>query len=39
MVVHPGHGDPGTIGEAKRAYDQFKQRPNTEGLYGDVTWA
>ncbi len=39
MVVHPGHGDPGTVGEAKRAYDQFMQRTDTEGLYGDVSWA
>ena len=39
MVVHPGHGDPGTVGEAKRAYDQFTQRTDTEGLYGDVSWA
>lgn len=38
MIVHPGHGEPGTIGEAKQAYAQFKQHTNTEGLFGDVTW-
>ena len=38
MVVHPGHGEPGTIGEAKQAVAQFKRRTDTQGLYGDVTW-
>jgi glyoxylase-like metal-dependent hydrolase (beta-lactamase superfamily II) len=39
LVVHPGHGEPGTVGAAKKAVAQFKQRTNTEGLYADVTWA
>ncbi|MFN8472679.1 MAG: MBL fold metallo-hydrolase [Anaerolineae bacterium] len=38
VTVYPGHGDPVTIGQAKAEYAQFQQRPDRQGLYGDVTW-
>ncbi len=37
-TVHPGHGDPVTIGQARREIAAFRQRGGTEALYGDVTW-
>ncbi len=39
VVVHPGHGEPTTIGAAKEEYAAFRQRTDIEGLYGDVTWS
>ncbi len=39
LVVHPGHGEPTTIGAARREYEAFLLRPDREGLFGDVTWA
>jgi glyoxylase-like metal-dependent hydrolase (beta-lactamase superfamily II) len=37
-VVHPGHGDDGTIGQSKREYAVFASREHAADLCGDVTW-
>ena len=37
-VVHPGHGDNTSVGEAKSEYDVFMASPRPEGLSGDVAW-
>ncbi len=37
-VVHPGHGDDGTIGQSKREYAVFASREHPPDLCGDVTW-
>ncbi len=37
-VVHPGHGDDGTIGQSKREYAVFASREHPADLCGDVTW-
>ena len=37
-VVHPGHGDDTTIGDAKREYAIFASKEHPAGLSGDVTW-
>lgn len=37
-VVHPGHGDPVTIAQAKSEYQVFAQRETPADLCGDVTW-
>jgi hydroxyacylglutathione hydrolase len=38
-VVHPGHGDPVTIWQAREEYRQFERRDKPANLCGDVTWA
>ena len=38
IVVHPGHGDDGTIGQSKREYAVFTSRQHPPDLCGDVTW-
>lgn len=38
-LVHPGHGDPVTIGQAKEEYQVFEAREKPADLCGDVTWA
>ncbi|MFQ5856159.1 MAG: lipoyl(octanoyl) transferase LipB [Anaerolineae bacterium] len=38
MVVHPGHGEPVTIGQAKAQYARFEAREKPADLCGDVTW-
>lgn len=38
VLVWPGHGDPGTIGETRTAYQAFAVRPHRPDLAGDVTW-
>lgn len=37
-LVHPGHGDDGTIGQSKREYAVFASREHPADLCGDVTW-
>ena len=37
-VVHPGHGDDGSIGQSKREYAAFASREHPTDLCGDVTW-
>lgn len=37
-VVHPGHGDDTTIGDARREYAVFASKEHPAGLSGDVTW-
>ena len=37
-VVHPGHGDDTTIGDARREYAIFASREHPADLHGDVTW-
>jgi len=37
-IVHPGHGLPTTIGEAKAEYAVFAAREHPPDLCGDVTW-
>lgn len=37
-IVHPGHGLPTTIGEAKTEYAVFAAREHPPDLCGDVTW-
>ena len=38
VVVHPGHGDDGSIGQSKREYAAFASREHPTDLCGDVTW-
>lgn len=38
-IVHPGHGNPTTIGQAREEIAAFRRRWRGEPLYGDVTWA
>lgn len=37
-VVHPGHGDPVTIAQARAGYQRFAVRDKPANLCGDVTW-
>jgi hydroxyacylglutathione hydrolase len=37
-VVLPGHGDSTTIGESRRQYAEYVQRPHPPGYFGDVEW-
>ncbi len=37
-VVHPGHGEPTTIGASKAEYAVFASRPQPPDLHGDVLW-
>lgn len=37
-VVHPGHGESVTIGQAKAEYEKFAAREKPADLCGDVTW-
>jgi glyoxylase-like metal-dependent hydrolase (beta-lactamase superfamily II) len=37
-VIHPGHGDGGTIGRSKGEYAVFASREHPADLCGDVTW-
>ena len=37
-LVHPGHGDDGSIGQSKREYAVFASREHPPDLCGDVTW-
>lgn len=37
-IVHPGHGNDTSVGEAKSEYDVFVGKPRPEGLSGDVAW-
>ena len=39
VTVYPGHGDVVTVGRARQEVAAFRQRPDTEGVCGDVTWA
>ena len=38
VLVWPGHGDPGTIGQARAGYQQFAAHPHRADLSGDVSW-
>jgi glyoxylase-like metal-dependent hydrolase (beta-lactamase superfamily II) len=37
-TLHPGHGDPTTVGAERAAFAAFTARPLPPGLHGDVTW-
>lgn len=37
-LVHPGHGEPVTIGQAKSEYQKFVARETPSDPCGDVTW-
>jgi glyoxylase-like metal-dependent hydrolase (beta-lactamase superfamily II) len=37
-LVHPGHGDDGSIAQSKREYAVFASREHPADLCGDVTW-
>lgn len=37
-VIHPGHGDDGTIGSSKREYAVFTSKEHPPDLCGDVLW-
>jgi hydroxyacylglutathione hydrolase len=36
--VLPGHGIGNTVGRVRQEFSAFTNRPDTEGLWGDVTW-
>ena len=38
IVVHPGHGDDGSIGQSKREYAVYASREPPSDQCGDVTW-
>jgi glyoxylase-like metal-dependent hydrolase (beta-lactamase superfamily II) len=38
VLVHPGHGESTTIGQARQEYTVFASRPHSEDLCGDVLW-
>jgi hydroxyacylglutathione hydrolase len=38
VVLHPGHGDPTTVGEERAAFEAFRAGPLPPDLCGDVTW-
>ena len=38
VLVHPGHGDDGTIGASRREYAVFASKDHPPDLCGDVTW-
>jgi hypothetical protein len=38
ITLHPGHGDPTTVGAERQAFDRFYTQPLPPDLYGDVTW-
>ncbi len=37
-LVHPGHGDDGSIGQSKREYAVFASKEHPPDLCGDVLW-
>ncbi len=37
-IFYPGHGDHGTVGDARPAFQEFLARPRAADLCGDVTW-
>lgn len=37
-IVHPGHGDDGTIGDSRREHAIFASKEHPADLCGDVTW-
>jgi hydroxyacylglutathione hydrolase len=37
-MVHPGHGEPVTVGQARADYQAFEARDKPVDLCGDVTW-
>lgn len=38
VVLYPGHGDPTTVGEERKAFEAFRRMTLPLGLCGDVTW-
>ncbi len=38
IVIHPGHGDDGRIGDSKREYQVFASKEHPADLCGDVNW-
>lgn len=38
-TFYPGHGSSGTIGQERRAFEEFLRRGWVKDLHGDVTWA
>ena len=38
VELHPGHGEPTTVGEEREAFDAFRSKPLPDDLFGDVTW-
>jgi glyoxylase-like metal-dependent hydrolase (beta-lactamase superfamily II) len=37
-IFYPGHGDPGSVGEVRPAFQEFLARPRPADMCGDVTW-
>jgi glyoxylase-like metal-dependent hydrolase (beta-lactamase superfamily II) len=37
-AFYPGHGEPGTVGEVRPAFQALLARPRAADLHGDVTW-
>jgi glyoxylase-like metal-dependent hydrolase (beta-lactamase superfamily II) len=37
-LLHPGHGEPTTLGAEREAFEAFLRRPRPSDLCGDVTW-
>ncbi len=38
IVIHPGHGDDGRIGDSKREYEIYASKEHPGDLCGDVNW-
>ncbi|MCP4542159.1 MAG: MBL fold metallo-hydrolase [Chloroflexi bacterium] len=38
-IFHSGHGDHGTVGDVRPAFQEFLARPRSADLCGDVTWS
>jgi glyoxylase-like metal-dependent hydrolase (beta-lactamase superfamily II) len=38
IMLHPGHGDPTSVGAERAAFNAFRANPQLSNLYGDVTW-
>lgn len=37
-VIYPGHGSETTIGESRKEYQVFCQKPHPKAVYGEVLW-
>ena len=38
-IFYPGHGEHGTVGDTRPAFQEFLARPRSADLCGDVTWS
>jgi len=37
-VIYPGHGQDALLGNEKKEFEVFSQRPHAEDVCGDVLW-